>query len=54
MYNPRILEATEMFERMTKVHEGELYRSRLIWYEIKDKDGAVIQPLPVVDLLFKF
>lgn len=54
MYNPKIEEAIEMYERMTNRHMGELYRSRLLWYEVKDGAGNVIQPLPVADLLFKF
>jgi hypothetical protein len=54
MYNPRILEAFEMYERMTKNHAEELYRSRLLWKEFKDKDGNVLQLVPVADLLFKF
>ena len=54
MYNPRITEAVEMFERMTRTHKDEMYRSRLLWHEIKAGDGSLIQIVPVCDILFKF
>ena len=54
MYNPRFKEALKMYEDMTSRHVEELYTSKLIWKEIKDPDGYIIQIVPVVDMTFKF
>jgi len=54
MWDPCIPEATEMFERMNKFHKREMYRSRLLWKEVKDGNGLVVQLVPVVDVLYKF
>lgn len=54
MWDPCIPETTEMFERMNNVHKRELYRSRILWKEVKNEQGLTIQLLPVVDMLYKF
>jgi hypothetical protein len=53
MFDPCIPEVMEAFVEMNRVHKRELWRSRIIWREIKDSQGKIIQPVPVIDLLYK-
>jgi len=54
MYDPCIPEALDMFRDMTSKHKRELYRSQLIWTQIKDEGGFIIQLVPSLDMEFKF
>lgn len=53
MFDPCIPEVNDAFMHMNQVHKRELWRSRLLWKEIHDSKGMILQVVPVMDFLYK-